>query len=199
MGNRIDLPENYAVRFARQAVRNSLQSHGEECVILHCYHVTQDYDTQPRCPVCFDDMYQSGEHYDCDQCYGTTFADGIKSAHRVWAIFTDAQDQEDLTKRGLWHPIARELQTEAFPDLMEHDFVIRVTSWSVDHRVQGVEGIYNADVVTNESLRTGNRAGQIVLDAVGQRAALERLSTQMPIHRYPIVGQRFERIDGNPR
>jgi hypothetical protein len=195
VGSRIDLPENYAVGFARQAVRNSLQSHGEEVVLLSCYHINADYGSQPRCPECYDDLYQAGEKNDCPTCYGTTFLGGIKDVHRAWAIFTDAADQEDHTKRGVWHPIKRNVHTEYTPDIMEHDFIVRVTSWSTDYRPQGVEGIYVCDVVTNESLRTGNRPGQITLDAVGQRADVERLSEQMPIYRYPIVGTRFERAD----
>jgi hypothetical protein len=196
---RIDLPENYAVRFARQSVNDSLMSHGEEVVVLTAYHVNLDYATRPRCPVCFDDMYQAGAENDCDQCYGTTFQGGVKQAARVWAIFTDAQDKEDHSKHGVWHPIARELHIEPFPDIMEHDWIARVTSWSADHRPQGVEGLYVCDVVDNESLRTGNRAGQITLDAVGQRAGLERLSEQHSIYKYPIVGQVFERLDGKVR
>lgn len=195
MGNRIDLPENYAVHQARQAVKNSLQSHGEEVVLLSCYHVNSDYDDQPRCPECFDDLYQAGEKNDCPTCYGTTFQGGIKNAYRAWALFTDAADQEDHTKHGVWHPIKRNVHTEHLPDIMEHDFIIRVTSWSTDYRPVGVEGIYVCDVVTNESLRTGNRPGQITMDAVGQRADVERLSEQMPIYRYPIVGTRFGRMD----
>ena len=98
---RIDLPENYAIRNARQWVRDSLMSHGEECVLLCAYHVTTDFDTQPRCPACYDDMYEQPDQQDCATCYGTTFLGGIKSAYRAWGIFTDAVDQEDQTKYGM--------------------------------------------------------------------------------------------------
>ena len=195
---RIDLPENYAVRFARQSVNDSLMSHGEECVVLHTYHVNTDEDIQPRCPECYDDLYQAGQKNDCGTCYGTTFLGGIKDAYRVWGIFTDAKDEEDYGKRGVWHPVARNLHTEYYPDLWQHDFVVRVTHWSADHRPQNIEGIYVFDSVQNESLRTGNRPGNISLDNIGQRADLQRLAEQMPIHRYPILGVVFDRAETVP-
>ena len=34
---RLDLIEPYAVRFARQSIRDSLSSHGEEVVLMHAY------------------------------------------------------------------------------------------------------------------------------------------------------------------
>lgn len=196
---RIDLPEPYAIRFARQSVRDSLMSHGEECVLLSTYHVTTDFNIQPRCPECYDDLYQGPEKMDCATCYGTTFLGGVRTAYRTWAIFGDAVDQEDVTKHGFWHPIKRKLQTEHSPDIWEHDFVVRVPIWSPNHEVVAVEGIYVMDVVTNESMRTGHRFGQTVRDAVGQSADISLLSPQMPINRYPLIGKRFDRADGRFR
>lgn len=192
---RIDLPENYAVRQLRSNVRDSLMSHGEEVVLLHTFHVNEDQGTVPRCPECYDDLYEASDKNDCGTCYGTTFSGGIKDAKRAWAIFTDASDDEVVGKRGVWHPVKRNLHTEYTPDLWQHDFVVRVTYWSDDHRPQGVEGIYVCDSVTNESLRTGNRPGNTRLDNVGQRADLQRISEQMPIYKLPIVGVQFNRQD----
>jgi hypothetical protein len=195
---RIDLPENYAVRNARRSIQDSLMSHGEECVLLSCYHVNLDHATRPRCPECYDDLYEAGQKQDCGTCYGTTFLGGVKNARRAWAIFTDAADEEALSKHGLWHPVARKMQTEYLPDIWQHDFVARVTSWTTDHRPRGIEGIYVMASVNNESLRTGNRPGQIAFDAIAQNAQLERLAEQMPIYRYPLVGVRFDRHDTAP-
>lgn len=199
MSPRIDLPEDYAVRFARQSIRDALMSHGEEALLVHMYHVTEDEGTQPRCPSCYDDVYKQGDRYDCPNCYGTTFQGGVKDIYRAWAMFTDAQDVEDISKRGVWHPVARTLQTEHIPDLWKRDYVVRVARWSPDHRVLEIEGIYVFDDVTNESLRTGQQAGQIARDNVGQRANLNRISTNMPIFSYPIIGRRFARFDGKVR
>jgi hypothetical protein len=168
-------------------------------VLISTDHVTTDHATQPRCPECYDDLYEAGQKQDCGTCYGTTFQGGIKDVHRAWAIFSDSTDEEAQSKHGLWHPIARKLQTEHMPDIWQHDFVARVTSWSEDWRPQGVEGIYVMAAVNNESLRTGNRPGQIPFDAIAQNANLERLSEQMPIYRYPIVGIQFNRYDGRIR
>jgi hypothetical protein len=197
---RIDLVEPYAIRLARQSVRDSLMSHGEECVLLHMYHANEVQDVVPRCPACYDDVYKQGDRYDCPRCYGTTFDGGVASAFRAWAIFTDATDVETFGKRGLWHPIASSIQTEHLPDLWQRDYVIRVARWSSDRRVEEVDGIYVLKQVTNESLRTGGgMKAQTVYDTIAQRAELSMIAENMPIYLYPTVGQRFDRFDGRPR
>lgn len=197
---RIDLVEPYAIRLARQSVRDSLMSHGEECVLLHMYHSNEVQDTVPRCLACYDDVYKQGDRYDCPRCYGTTFDGGVAQAFRGWAIFTDAVDRETFGKRGLWHPIASSVQTEHLPDLWQRDYIIRVARWSQDHRVEEIDGIYVLKQVTNESLRTGGgMKAQTVYDTIAQRAELSMIAENMPIHLYPTVGQRFDRFDGRPR
>jgi hypothetical protein len=197
---RIDLVEPYAIRLARQSVRDSLMSHGEECVLLHMYHANEVQDTVPRCLACYDDVYKQGDRYDCPRCYGTTFDGGVAQAFRAWAIFTDAVDVETFGKRGLWHPIASSVQTEHLPDLWQRDYIIRVARWSQDHRVEEIDGIYVLKQVTNESLRTGGgMKAQTVYDTIAQRAELSMIAENMPIHLYPTVGQRFDRFDGRPR
>lgn len=196
---RIDLVEPYAVRMARQSIRDSLMSHGEECVLLHMHHVNEAQGVVDRCPVCFNDLYKSGGKYDCPHCYGTTFEGGVKDAYRAWAIFTDSNDDESFTKRGFWHPLASSMHTEHIPDLWKRDYVIRVARWTLDHRVAEVDGIYVMKQVTNESLRTGNAHGQTNLDNVSQMADLDKISDDMPINLFPVVGVQFQRYDGNPR
>jgi hypothetical protein len=196
---RIDLVEPYAVRQARRAIRDSLMSHGEECVLIHTWHANEGEDVQPRCPACWNDIYKQGDRFDCDRCYGTTFDLGVKDVYRGWAIFTDSNDDESFTKRGLWHPMASSMHTEHMPDLWKRDFVVRVNRWSPDHRVLEIDGIYVMKQVTNESLRTGNAHGQTSLDNVSQIADLDRISDDMPISKFPVIGQRFERWDGKVR
>jgi len=196
---RIDLTEPYAIRQARQSVRDSLMSHGEECVLLHMYHVNEVQDKHPRCPVCYDDIYKQGEKYDCPRCYGTTFDGGVMRANRAWALFTDSNDAETFGKRGLWHPIASTFQTEPFPDLWQRDYVIRVARWTQDHRVADVDGIYVMKQVVNESLRTGAMRGQTAYDTIGQRADLSLIADTMPIYLYPTQGVKFDRFDERPR
>lgn len=196
---RIELVEPYAVRLARQSIRDSLMSHGEECILLHMYHVNEVDGIVPRCPNCYDDVYEQGSEYNCPQCYGTTFDGGVKDVYRAWAIFTDAQDSENLTDKGIWHPRDASVHTEHIPDLWQRDFVVRVNQWSLDHRPLSIEGVYVFKQVTNETLRTGNRHGQTWFDNIGQRADVQWISTSMPIYNYPFVGQVFNRYDGKPR
>lgn len=196
---RIDLAEPYAVRMAREAIRDSLRSHGEECVLLHMHHANEAQDVVPRCPVCYDDVYKQGERYDCDRCYGTTFDGGVAQAWRAWALFTDARDVETFGKRGVWHPVPAAIQTEPFPDLWQRDYVVRVVRWSADHRPLEVDGVYVLKQVDNESLRTGGMHGQTQYDTVGQRGELTMVAPEMPINLYPVVGVRFDRFDGRPR
>lgn len=163
------------------------------------HHVNESAKTHPRCPVCWNDVYKSGGKFDCTQCYGTTFDGGINTAYRAWAIFTDAQDVETQGKRGLWHPVASSIHTEHEPDLWQRDYVVRVTKWSPDHRVMGVDSIYVLKEVTNDTVRTGNARGQTSLDLVSQRCDLQMIAEGMPIHKYPFVGTKFDRWDGNVR
>ncbi|AEQ21022.1 structural protein [Rhodococcus phage E3] len=192
---RIDLREDYAVQMLRRNVKESLQSHGEQCIALAMYHVVADADRFPRC-TCFDDIYQSSETYDCPDCYGTTIQGGVKTAARVWGLFTDQQGIEDHDKQGVWTPDQRGLQTEASPELMEHDYIIRVLDWDRSGRALDLEGIYIVDKVDLTSLRTGGVYGQTRRDAVGQRANLTRLQDTHPIYRYPALGKLFPRLDG---
>lgn len=198
---RIDLPEPYAIRLARQSVRDSMMSHGEECVLFHMYHVNEVKDsglTVDRC-TCFNDIYKQSTNFNCPDCYGTTYAGGVKDVWRGWGVFVDANDEETFGKRGMWHPVASSVHTEWQPDLWQRDFVARIAQWSLDHRVLEVDAIYVFKSVSNDSVRTGNMIGQTSFDTVAQRADLQLISTEMPIWQYPLVGTQFNRYDGNPR
>ena len=198
---RIDLVGPYAIRLFRQNIRDSLMSHGEECVLVHMLHVpeVQDDPNYPRCPVCWDDVYKQASKFDCPNCYGTTFDGGVKDIYRAWGLFTDSNDEETFGKRGMWHPIASSVQTEHVPDLWQRDFVVRVARWSADHRIEEIDAIYVFKGVTNESLRTGAMIGQTGYDTVSQRADLQLISKDMPINKYAFLGQRFDRFDGRER
>lgn len=196
---RIDLPEDYAVRQLREAVRDSLRSHGEEVILMHMFHVADPENTAERCHTCYNEVYKQGDNFDCPRCYGTTYEGGVKDIWRAWAIFTDNVDIENIGRRGVWHPVARQLHTEHIPDLWKRDYVVRVSRWTADHRVVSIEGIYVFDDVSNDTLRTGAQPGQTARDSVGQRASLNRISESMPVYKYPLVGRVFHRFDGKPR
>lgn len=183
----IKLFEQYAVEQLRRDVRDSLLMAGEECILMTLYRIGVDKDAE-RCPDCFDDFYQDGDG-ECTICYGTGITGGVKQARRVWALFTDNTQNENYTKRGEWAPDKREIQTEAFPMLMEHDIIVRVRRWSASHEPLELEGFYSIQGVTQTSLRTGNRFGQYGWDVVGQRGVITELSRNLPIARYPILGE----------
>lgn len=188
---RIDLVEPYAIGLARQAIRDSLLSHGEECILLQMYHVGTDEGTAKRCPECYDDIYKQSESANCTDCYGTTFAGGVKSAVRVWGLFTDHVAAEQIGQNGVWAPDQRDVQIEPFPLLTEHDFLVRVRMWDSTHKPIEVEGYYGIQQVTRNSLRTGNRFGQWRWDVVGQKATITELQKNSPICAYPVEGIQF--------
>lgn len=192
----IKLTEQYAIDSLRRDVRDSLIMAGEPCILLQMYHPEVDKDA-PRCPNCHDDVYTGGEG-DCTICYGTSVEGGIKAARRVWGLFSDHIAAEQWTRQGMWPPDAREIQTEAFPLLLEHDIVIRVRDWDDNKRPVAVEGFYNIAAVTRVSLRTGSRSGQQTWDVVGQRAAITLVNQTLPVTQFPVLGRSFEDVILSP-
>lgn len=182
----IKLVEDYNVIRKRNYTRESLQNHGEQAILLSMYHADDDV----ACPYCADDIYDGGLE-DCTHCFGTGFLNGVKAAVRVWAMFTDHQVAENYSQRGVWKPDAREIQTEAFPQLGEHDFVVRVRIWGENYVPLELEGFYAIQAVTQESLRTGGRFGQFYWDVTGQRANVTKVSEATVINKYPILGRAF--------
>ena len=185
----IKLVENYAVNQARQDVRDSLQAHGERCIVMSMYHRFNDPD-KPMCPYCTDDIYtDSGEP--CSICWGTGVQGGLKQASKVWGMFTDSTNSEDFSKRGVWQPDQRDFQTEAFPVLLQHDYVIRVRRWNLNNTPAEIEGFYAVMDVTLSNIRTGTRFGQSNADIVGQTAKTSKLSESATITKFPVIGVQF--------
>lgn len=187
----IKLVENYAVAQARRSMRDSLMSHGEECIALQMYHIHEDAGKAERCPQCYDDLYKQSNQTNCEDCYGTTFAGGVKSAVRVWGMFTDQAEAEQIGAKGVWNPDQREMQVEPFPLLTEHDYVVRVRLWDTNHKPVEIEGYYGVQQVKRNSLRTGNRFGQWQWDVVGQKATITLLQKNSPICAYDVLGINF--------
>lgn len=195
---RVDLAERHAVEQARRAVRDSLMSFGEESVLVAVRHVNADHGAD-RCHVCWDDVYKQPRMPDCSHCFGTTFESPVRAAARVWSLFADTSQNETIRNRGVWAADDRAFQTEALPQIIEHDFVVRVSEWSPAKEVLKVEGVYMVQEVFQDSLRTGARYGQTSFDVVGQRANVTKLHDLTGIYRMPVLGQRFSRLDGLQR
>lgn len=183
----IKMVNQYSVARARNSVRGSLQAHGEQVILLSMFHAR---DNVRRCPNCTNSAYSGGSAM-CPICYGTGFQGGVKEARRVWALFSDHRNDENYTKRGVFTPDSREMQTEAFPELLEHDNVVRVRSWDPNFVPLELEGTYGIGQVVQDSLRTGARFGQYYWDVIGQRAPVTRLADNLKITDYPIVGRAF--------
>lgn len=198
---RIDLPEDWAVRNLRQWVRDSLMSHGEQAIALCMYRASTDENTVRRCQACFDDVYNQGDQ-DCTNCWGTSFDGGIRTATRVWALFTDNETNEETReKHGVYNPDKRQVQTEYPPPLCEHDYLVRIRRWNSNGTIPlEVEGFYLLGKVDPTSLRTGNRFGQSSQDMAGQIAPVAEISPSSHIiTKYPVIGKTFVRLDGRPR
>lgn len=192
------LPEPYSVNYLRSAVKDSLSYLGEQAILLSMYHVIPDEGVRERCR-CYDDLYEDTTEFLCPDCYGTTFAGGVKHAYRVWAMFTDATNSEEQTKTGVWNPDKRQVQLEWYPPLQQRDYVVRVppNRWSPDLTAPlSVAGIYRIGEVASNSLRQGQYEGQTPLDLHGQKGTVELVANDYSIHRYPLVGTSFPRYDG---
>jgi hypothetical protein len=193
----IKLVENYAVNMARTNIRDSLQMHGERCVLLAMYHNFADKEDNPACPYCTDDVY-TGSGKLCDVCYGTSIQGGVKQAALAWGMFTDSAQNEKIGNHGLWAPDEREFHTESQPLLTEHDYVVRVRRWNNNYTPAEIEGFYGIKEVTQNSLRTGDRFGQTSSDIVGQRAQISRVADTVDIYKYPVIGVSFASATATP-
>lgn len=199
---RVDLTEPYAIRSMRQRVRESLQMHGEEVVALHMFHTDPDQGVQPRC-VCFNDVYQQGDHAGCDLCYGSTFEGGIKELSRAWAMFTTDTLDEKQTRQGEYQPFSHQVQLESLPTLVENDYLLRIGKWTRDHRPLNIFAAYDLKSMTPESLRTGNQLGQDGKDYIGQRGKATQLPRSHAI--FKVFGRQISpdfpvlRLDGARR
>lgn len=185
----VKLVEPYAVTQLRKDVRDAMMMAGEQAVLLQLYH-SGDKDAEP-CPQCGDPLYRSPE-MDCMSCYGTTFNGGVRTAMKVWSLFTDHDVAEQRGPRGEFQPDQRSVTFEAFPMVTEHDILVRVSSWTNTGAVGTVEGFYMLQKLQRRSLRTGNRFGQANWDVVSQKAQVSELpNTMRGITRYAVAGKIF--------
>ena len=88
--SRFEYPEPYVVKLARQSVRDSLTSNGEQILVFAAYHPGDDGEGEERCD-CYDDIYKEKPSYEgCINCYATTYRD-FREIKRCWGIFTDTE------------------------------------------------------------------------------------------------------------
>lgn len=180
-------------RAARQFIE-SAQNVGEECVALTMYHVGVDAGTQPRCSYCFDQVYGGSDTNNCVHCFGTTFEGGVRKISRAWAIFTDNNETaDDFDKRGEWIRDERRVEIEAYPTLLQHDYLVRILEWGTGHTVKKISGYYSLGVVQEYTLREGSRLGQQVVDKYGQSSKVQLLPSDHVIYNLRLTGREVQR------
>lgn len=186
----IKLIEPYHITQTRKDVRDAMMMTGEMCILLQCYHPSNDPDAA-RCQVCYNAVYKQAKEYDCPHCYGTTYEIGIKEAARVWGVFTQDDNDEPVTKHGVWDSNQRTAQFEAYPLLTQRDYVVRVSRWSKDYVPQAIDGVYQVGPVKVTTIRTGGGFDDQNYAAVGQVAQLSKMPLNSPIYRYQVIGKSF--------
>ncbi len=170
------LPQQYAVNTEVQNVLDGLQLIGEECILLHMFQIGHEKPTQPRCPVCYDETYQQENTSQCTNCFGTTYKNGVKAMGRIWSVLSDTPSVDLWRPRGTFAPEEHQMSTEAWPEVRQHDYVIRVQQWTDDHKVVSFGQRYVVNQVRQNSLRTGAQYGQNSgVDRIGQTTLLTLL------------------------
>lgn len=119
------------------------------------------------CPVCSSDRtaaaYGQPARNRCPNCYGTTFDGGYRALIVRPCIFTDADDSQSLTARGVVAP--QELQLETTSDFRVHsgDYCMRATGERLQLRAPqrttlrtGFGTPHQRDVATAYGVASGN-------------------------------------------
>jgi hypothetical protein len=195
----IRVPQSYTRSWASQSVREALATVGEECIVLHLYHIKEDEGIQPRCS-CYNSTYDQPSEWECTSCFGSTFAGGVKNIWRAWGLFGDHPLDEKYAKTGMWTPDDRSVQLENEPLLMRHDYIVRVQQWDLYGSPVIMGDRYIIDEIKQSTLRTGNAYGQNGMDTYGNAGNLHRLPENHPIQNYSIpLGVPIARMDGLPR
>jgi hypothetical protein len=199
--NIVKVPESYASAQVYSRIKEAAQKIGEELIAFSMYHVNRDEGTQPRC-ACYDNIYGSSQNFECPLCYGTTFAGGIRDVWRVWGIITDDANSETIRKDGVWSDENHTVQTEPYPNLYQHDYVLRIPRWDSARGIPLIFGKFYE--ITNDvldvSIRTGNRYASANVDRVAQKFDMKVLPENHPINRVSVRNDLvFPRYDGQPR
>lgn len=113
----------------------ALYSLGEPAMFVMLWHVEDfQFGYTSRCSRCYSDdingriaqAYNQANKARCPICYGTTFEGGIRARIIRPALFTDTDDEEQLTKKGAVHP--QTINVESTNDFRYRtgDFVFRL-------------------------------------------------------------------------
>ncbi|MDQ1041394.1 hypothetical protein QFZ75_007896 [Streptomyces sp. V3I8] len=131
-GRYVRSQQNWAVEQERLRHEQALWSLGEN--VLFCLLWTaRDHDEGlvGLCPTCANDRvskaYGQPSRNKCPDCFGTRFEGGFRALIVRPAIFTDADDSQSFTARGVVAP--QEVHLETTSDFRAHsgDYAMRAT------------------------------------------------------------------------
>ncbi|MFE0490217.1 hypothetical protein [Streptomyces griseoaurantiacus] len=131
-GTYVRAQQNWAIDQERQRHDEALWSLGES--VMFCLMWTaRDHDAGlvALCPLCADDRiskaYGQPSRNKCPDCFGTRFEGGYRALIVRPAIFTDADDSQSFTARGVVAP--QEVHLETTSDFRVHsgDYAMRAT------------------------------------------------------------------------
>lgn len=124
----------WAIEQERRRHNEALYQYGESTMFCLMWHILDFNDgLVGRCPTCYEsagevaDVYGQPSKNKCPDCFGTSFEGGFKAIIVRPAIFSDSDESENLTKRGLVHP--QKLSIDSTPDfrIRTGDYCFRAT------------------------------------------------------------------------
>jgi hypothetical protein len=131
-GTYVRSQQNWAVEQERQRHNQALWQLGENTLFCLLW-TAKDYDAGlvGLCPTCASDRiskaYGQPTRNKCPDCFGTRFQGGYRALIVRPAVFTDADDGQSFTARGVVQP--QEVHMETTSDFRVHggDYAMRAT------------------------------------------------------------------------
>jgi hypothetical protein len=174
--------------FARGFV-DSAQRLGEQIIALKMFKSSDPNNSSRQKSEHWDEVYQQVDYFDRENNdYGNVFNGGVDQAYRIWSIWNESTDGEQYSKRGEFLAEKREVQTEPWPELVQHDYLIRVKRWSptgVPLELHPFRYVITTPV-TDATVHTGGQLSQTDADRWGQRFSVSALPENHPIYEYSV-------------
>jgi hypothetical protein len=156
----------------------ALYSLGEYAAFALMWH-EQDFTAGRvgRCPTCFlaegrvAKAYGQGDRNRCPDCFGTTFEGGLRALIFRPALFTEVDEDEQKTARGIARPAGLNVESTQDFRILHGDYVFRANG----HR-------YQLRVPERVTLRTGFGTPYQSTTSIGYnvgRAALEDVNASV--------------------
>ena len=125
-------PQTWAVDQEIQRHNQALYTIGEMAVFALLWH-EQDFTAGRvgRCPTCYlaegvvAAAYGQGSQNRCPDCYGTSFEGGLRAVIYRPALFTDVDEDEQKTQRGIARPANVNVESTHDFRVLHGDYVFR--------------------------------------------------------------------------